>query len=528
MPPDHPAILAFACSPEWVEAAAPEGDKPALPRFAMVAYTGGPMTLAGWRHPVVVDLAGLQIPSPRRPIRLGHDAALGVGHTESVTVEDGRLVARGVVSRDTAAAREVVVSSKNGFPWMSSIGASVVEHEFVRDGAGAIVNGREVQGPANIVRRAVLGEISFVDLGADGNTSAAITASTPLSSPGVQPMTTPPTAASTTPAPAPAGPAPVAAATPTPDAVQAAAAPDPVAALRSALAAETERVAAIRALASGQPAIEAKAIKEGWDATRTELEVLRASRPQAPAVCVRDQGMTAAVLEAACVLAGRHTDAGKVCDHQALEAADRRFRGRIGLQRLLMEAAWANGCTVRSFKDDPRAVLKAAWGGDTVEAGGLSSIDLPGILSNVANKFLLAGFASAEAVWRNICRISPVTDFKQVTRYRLVGNMTYERVAPGGEIKHGSLGEEKFTNQAATYGKMVSISREDLINDDLGVLTGVPQELGRGAGQSLNDLFWTVFLDHAAFFTAGNRNLVTGVDTVLSIDGLTKAEVLFN
>ena len=304
--------------------------------------------------------------------------------------------------------------------------------------------------------------------------------------------------------------------------------PDPVAALRSALAAETERVAAIRALASGQPAIEAKAIKEGWDATRTELEVLRASRPQAPAVCVRDQGMTAAVLEAACVLAGRHTDAGKVCDHQALEAADRRFRGRIGLQRLLMEAAWANGCTVRSFKDDPRAVLKAAWGGDTVEAGGLSSIDLPGILSNVANKFLLAGFASAEAVWRNICRISPVTDFKQVTRYRLVGNMTYERVAPGGEIKHGSLGEEKFTNQAATYGKMVSISREDLINDDLGVLTGVPQELGRGAGQSLNDLFWTVFLDHAAFFTAGNRNLVTGVDTVLSIDGLTKAEVLFN
>ena len=148
--PEIPTLFAFACSPEWVEAsAAPEGDKPALPRFAMVAYTGGPMQLVGWRHPVVVDLAGLQIPSPRRPIRLGHDATHGVGHTESVSVEDGKLVARGVVSRDTAAAREVVVSSKNGFPWQASIGASVIEHEFVREGASVIVNGREVHGPVH-------------------------------------------------------------------------------------------------------------------------------------------------------------------------------------------------------------------------------------------------------------------------------------------------------------------------------------------------------------------------------------------
>ncbi len=88
-----------------IEAAA-EGEmtaegKPRLPRFSMVAYTGGPMRIAGWRYPVVVDLAGLAIPSQNRPIRFGHDAASGVGHTDSIQIQDGKLLAAGIVSRDT-------------------------------------------------------------------------------------------------------------------------------------------------------------------------------------------------------------------------------------------------------------------------------------------------------------------------------------------------------------------------------------------------------------------------------------------
>ena len=73
--------------------------KPKLPRFNMVAYTGGAMRIAGWRYPVVVDLAGLAIPSQARPIRFSHDPASGVGHSDAIRVEDGKLVAAGVVSR---------------------------------------------------------------------------------------------------------------------------------------------------------------------------------------------------------------------------------------------------------------------------------------------------------------------------------------------------------------------------------------------------------------------------------------------
>src|SRR5690606_34964596 len=48
--------------------------------------------------------------------------------------------------------------------------------EFVPEGKTVQVNGREVAGPVNVARRASLGEISFVVLGADDNTSAQIAA----------------------------------------------------------------------------------------------------------------------------------------------------------------------------------------------------------------------------------------------------------------------------------------------------------------------------------------------------------------
>ena len=50
----------------------------------------------------------------------------------------------------------------------------------------------------------------------------------------------------------------------------------------------------------------------------------------------------------------------------------------------------------------------------------------------------------------------------------LIGTDQYEQVAPGGELKHGTLGNETYTNKADTYGLMLSVDRRDVINDDLG------------------------------------------------------------
>ncbi len=510
---DH-KTLRFVCEPGGIsieaaaDVAAGESGKTKLPRFSMVAYTGGAMRIAGWRYPVIVDLAGLTIPSQSRPIRFGHDATAGVGHTDSIAVAEGKLVAAGVVSRDTAAAREIVASARNGFPWQASLGASVDQFEFVREDQAVLVNGREFKGPVNVVRRATLGEISFVDLGADGNTSASVAASAKENTTMEDKEVTQ----------TQQGKVEAAAQTDGAGKDAAPAVADSAAEIRAAALAETKRIDAIRKVCAGRHAdIEAKAIEEGWDAGQTELEVLRAERPKAPAAHIRDSNVDADVLAAAvCLSGGMKADESRF-DAKVLEAASRRFRTGIGLQELIMEAAWANGYQGRSFRSDMEGALQAAF----------STFRLPGILSNVANKFLLAGFESVEDAWKRIAATRSVRDFKAVTSYRLTGAFEYEEVGPTGELKHGAVDEETFTNQAKTYGRMFSITRTDLINDDLGALTALPRRIGRGGALKLNKVFWTAFLNNAAFFTTGRGNYKAGADTALSVDGLTDAELLF-
>jgi hypothetical protein len=515
---------------------------PALPRFSMVAYTGGLMKVAQWRYPVVVDFSGLSIPSQNRPIRIGHNPDRLVGHSSSIAIESGRLVAAGVLSIPGPDTDKVVAGARNGFPWQASIGTRVEKFDSVKEDQTVLVNGRQFTGPVTVVRRSTLGEISFVDLGADGNTSANVFGQkTPAKENDTMTDTT--TARETTQdttsaaqaaasaSDAPAAP-PIVAAAATSDAGAVA---DPVADMRARAAAEQARIAAVQKLCGDDhPDICAQAIKDGWDAKDTELAILRAKRPQAPHVHVPDNNVTGTVLEAAAALTAHMDDIEKVYDEKTLDIAAKNFRGGIGLKELLLQAAWANGYTGRTFRDT-RAILKAAFYGepyadpygDVRGEGGFSTVDMSGILSNLANKFLLKGFFSVERTWRNICAVRAVRDFKTAHSYRLIGVDQYEPVAPGGELKHGTLGNESYTNKADTYGLLLSVDRRDIINDDLGAITTIPQKLGRGSGLKINDVFWTIFLNNATFFTAAANNYISGVSSVLSIDGLTAAETMF-
>ncbi|MCC7409094.1 MAG: hypothetical protein IT442_13585 [Phycisphaeraceae bacterium] len=537
--PDHDTVsLTAAMQIDAQASASGEGATPALPRFSMIAYTGGAMRLAGWKFPVVVDLAGMNIPSQLRPIRVGHNTDQRVGHTTAIRIENGasggQLVAGGVVSCTGRTAQEVVADARNGFPWQASIGAAVEEFEFTPEGRTVVVNGQEFAGPVNVVRRSTLGEISFVDLGADGNTSARVAASAKKESQnmdGQDPQKQNEQDQPNQDTPKVEAKAQDVAATSTADVM-----PDPVAEMRAKVAAETQRIAGIRELCAGKlPGVEAKAIAEGWDLTKTELEVLRASRPKAPmGYVVTSPAITGAVLEAACLLSAKIHTPEAHCDEQALDVALKRFRSGISLQELFLEAAIANGYVGHSFRSDARRIMEYAFASHLPGAGmapiqaALSNIDIGGILSSVANKFLLEGFFSVERTWRNICAVRSVGDFKTVTSYRLIGTDQYEQVAPGGELKHGTLGQETYSNKADTYGLLLGIDRRDIINDDLGAISTVPRKLGRGSGLKINDVFWTIFLSNAAFFVAGNKNYLSGANTALGIDAMSAVEQAFS
>jgi len=532
---DEPRELKFMAAINMEASAGPDAQAARPRRFHMDAYTGGPLAVAGWRFPVVVDLNGLTVRGGAK-VYLDHDRAARVGHIDGMQIEQGGLRVSGVISSTTQAAREVVADADNGYPWQASIGAAVREVEFVGEGKMVTVNGREFAGPVNVARRAALQEVSFVGNGADEQTSASIAAGAAKETDAMDGNDKTKTvdggvaggaaaAGEGAKEPVVQAQAPIVAPVSAGAVAGGVIAADPVADMRAKAAAEETRIAAVRKVCGSDHAdISAKALREGWDVTRTELEVLRADRPKAPAAHVVDQTVNGAVLEAACMLTAKLGDVEKVHDEKTLDAASRRFRGGIGLQELLLEAAWANGYTGRNFRDS-REVLRFAFGKDL--QAGFSTIDIGGILSNVTNKFLLDGFFSVERTWRNICAVRNVGDFKTVTSYRLIGADQYQPVAPGGELKHGTLGQEQYANKADTFGLLLSIDRRDVINDDLGAITLVPRKLGRGSGLKINDVFWTIFLANSSFFATGNKNYLTGADTALTIDGLTKAEVAF-
>jgi hypothetical protein len=541
-PSKQPEYLTFRC-PLTVEAAS-DGEKQ-MPRFRMVAYTGGTMRISGFPHPVVVDLEGLAIDRQDIPVRLDHNPRQGVGHTQRVLIENGQVVAEGLVSRDTSWARDVAKSAVNGFPWQASIGAAVVDAEFVPNGQSITVNGRTFTGPLHVVRQAILKEISFVDSGADPATSARIaaqnkeqavmedkntaaqddsqqdagqidgnTTATDTASTDTPPKADPPQEPTTPPSPKPQA--------ATPGTVNASSASDdPVTDMRRRMAAETRRVEAIRKVCAGKhPDLEAKAIEEGWDESRTELHVLRASRPQVPAVSSRPRNTSPQVFEAVALMASGlpNSRIEAIYAEPVLEAADK-LRG-VGIQEFCELAC---GAQLPRFRRDASGWLQAAF----------STTSLPGILSNIANKMLLEGYNYVEDAWRRIAKIASVNDFKEHTRYRMTGSFQFQQVGPDGELKHGQLGEQSFRQKADTHGIMFALTRQMIINDDMGAFTDIPRQIGMGAAEAIADAVWGLWLanpvqpDGKAFFHTDHKNYLAGADTALSVDGLTDAEVAF-
>lgn len=542
------------------------GECPAVgPRpVEIVAFTGEPLIVPGYDKPVVLDLATLTAASQRIPILHNHQQTVDetVGRTDAVEVRADSIVIRGVLTAHNERSREVIAHAHAGLDWQSSIGAVPGRLVEVPTGQMVQANGREYVGPCFVAYDAVLREVSLVILGADRHTIAIVASAQPsikganmptfeewLASKGFTADQLDETQranmllmyqeqypSETTDAP-PGTPAP----TDTPPEVPASVPPAPtppvarssasasVVALRDQTSREIDRINAVRTICAshGGPLIvaggrsvplESHAVRSGWTVERTELEAIRAVRPVVNAGAGMFAPASVPVIEAALAQAGRLPNVERVFPAPVLEAAHRQYRGRLSVHEMIHAAALAGGYVGSSnVKANLAPMLRAAF----------STYSLSGILSNNANKFLVAGFMTTDGVWSMISRKRPVSDFKTVTSYRMTGSFQFEKIAADGELKHETVSEQSYTNKADTYGKMFAVTRQDLINDDLGAFSDVPTKIGRGAGLKLNDVFWTAFLDNSTFFTSGRANYFTGASTNLQASSLATAEQKF-
>jgi hypothetical protein len=551
--------VAFVSSDITITAEAPSEGKPKVPTFNMTAYTGGPMNLRGWKFPVVVDLQGMTGIDRSRPALRDHDQTQIVGHTTSINVENGNLTAAGTFSGKGNCAYEVMASGLDGFPWQASIGARVTKSEFVPEGKSAQANGKSFDGPVNIARQTVLGEISFVALGADDNTSARIAATQAgkgsqmetfekwLEAKGfvlaelkdqqktyfqaqfdAEQKSAKDKAGKVT-------------ATATKDGDDDDDQAVDLTAQRKAHADEMRRIAKIDQIAVKHPDIAAKAVEEGWTIEKTELEVLRARGPQRGDGLQVNTGagkrqITAEALPM--IVAAAAAKSGGLSEKVAFEgltddgkmiAASREYRG-IGLHQIMRLVASSNGLSVHQdpkSDDFIRAILQHE---QTIQAhgAGFSTMSLSGITENILNKAMLEAYGSVPSVVPDIAYETDTPDFKQFKRYRLTAAGSMKEIGNTGTLENMSFQDESYANQVKTQGCILVVTRAILVNDDMGALTQMPTIIGRQAAISREKAVISALLNNASsFFGSGNKNYLNSTGSALSITSLTKATQQF-
>ncbi len=142
-----------------------------------------------------------------------------------------------------------------------------------------------------------------------------------------------------------------------------------------------------------------------------------------------------------------------------------------------------------------------------------STSDFPYLLQNVAEKAMLKGYSEADETFQTWTRVGRLSDFKAASRVGMSEFSDMEEVKEGGEFKHGTVGDRREQIQLATYGKLFTITRQAIINDDLGAFSDIPRKMGRAATRKVGDLVYAVLTgnpnmsDGTALFHANHANL---------------------
>lgn len=222
---------------------------------------------------------------------------------------------------------------------------------------------------------------------------------------------------------------------------------------------------AFRTIAIDQQALRAAA-SAGNPRVGVHVDILRDESDQ------RRRNMTGALLE--------RFDPGKWSWEDSV--ASFRFH-RDGGQRIYDGSRNYASCSLLDVAKECLAAQGIRWQSksrtEIAQLAFQSTSDFPFILADVAGKTLRAGYEMVPSQWRQIADRRSAADFKTQKELTLDSNARLELVPESGEFKHGKLVEGKESWSLSTYGKIIAITRQAIINDDLGAFTRTPQLLGQ-------------------------------------------------
>lgn len=159
--------------------------------------------------------------------------------------------------------------------------------------------------------------------------------------------------------------------------------------------------------------------------------------------------------------------------------------------------------------------------------------DFPVLLEGTNRRILLAAYKATADTWRQIATTGNVGDFREYKRMRPGSLTRLDPVLEGGEFKTKKLVDataEKVS--VGTVGNLINVTRQMIVNDDIGAFTTLSKDLGRAAARNIEEDVYALLqmnsgmgptmMDGNPLFHTSHKNLMSsgGVPSVAQFDAM--------
>jgi hypothetical protein len=127
-----------------------------------------------------------------------------------------------------------------------------------------------------------------------------------------------------------------------------------------------------------------------------------------------------------------------------------------------------------------------------------STSDFPILLETTVNKTLLNAYLTAADTWSRFCKPGTASDFRAQNRYRTGSIGNYDVLNENGEYKRKAIPDgEKSSITIGTRGNIIAITRETIVNDDLGALTDLTTAIGRAGKRTIEAAVFSLLAENS-------------------------------
>lgn len=179
-------------------------------------------------------------------------------------------------------------------------------------------------------------------------------------------------------------------------------------------------------------------------------------------------------------------------------------------------------------------VLNGERNAITTFVEAMTRSDFATLFGDVVDRQLYAKYVSKRSDWRSYAHRTVVSDFKTVKRFAIDGAEGILSAVPErAPYPSAPLTDSSYSFTVSKFGRVIGLSWEAIVNDDMGAFRDLPERLANAAIRSedkfVTDLYANAGGPDSTFFSTGNKNILTaGATSALSLDSLQSAYTLLS